>query len=302
MNALRLERRGAHPRRLSGPLIEAALRGVSIGEVCEVRRHWASTELLARAQVIGFKPDVVVLSLLGEARGLSRESMIVPTGSTLRLYCSAAMLGSVLDARGTIVERLAPAAGFAGRDYPVDADPPSYQQRRPVNEPLMTGIRAIDGLLTCGIGQRLGIFAAAGSGKTSLINMLISHTEADVFVIGLIGERGREVTEFIEHLRHSHKRARCVVVYATSDLSSVDRSNAALQATAVAEYFCGAAARLADALCPCSSRPGPGSGRDAGATGLSGLGIRRLAASARAPGAHGAGQHHGVLHRVAGKR
>ena len=237
MNALRLERRGAHPRRLSGPLIEAALRGVSIGEVCEVRRHWASTELLARAQVIGFKPDVVVLSLLGEARGLSRESMIVPTGSTLRLYCSAAMLGSVLDARGTIVERLAPAAGFAGRDYPVDADPPSYQQRRPVNEPLMTGIRAIDGLLTCGIGQRLGIFAAAGSGKTSLINMLISHTEADVFVIGLIGERGREVTEFIEHLRHSHKRARCVVVYATSDLSSVDRSNAALQATAVAEYF-----------------------------------------------------------------
>ncbi|NVZ26812.1 type III secretion system ATPase SctN [Pseudomonas gingeri] len=237
MSALRLERRGAHPRRLSGPLIEAALEGVSIGEVCEIRRHWTSVELLARAQVIGFKPDAVVLSLLGEARGLSRESMIVPTGSSLRLYCSAEMLGSVVDPRGTIVERLAPAPAFNGRDYPVDADPPSYQQRRPVAEPLMTGIRAIDGLLTVGIGQRLGIFASAGSGKTSLLNMLINHTDADVFVIGLIGERGREVTEFIDHLRQSHKRASCVVVYATSDVSSVDRCNAALQATAIAEYF-----------------------------------------------------------------
>ncbi len=210
MNALRLERRGAHPRRLSGPLIEAALEGVSIGEVCEIRRHWAAAELLARAQVIGFKPDTVVLSLLGEARGLSRESMIVPTGSALRLYCSAEMLGSVVDPRGAIVERLAPAPGFDGREYPVDADPPTYQQRRPVVEPLMTGIRAIDGLLTFGIGQRLGIFASAGSGKTSLLNMLINHTDADVFVIGLIGERGREVTEFIEHLRQSHKPALAV--------------------------------------------------------------------------------------------
>ncbi|NVZ99853.1 type III secretion system ATPase SctN [Pseudomonas gingeri] len=237
MNVLRLERRGAHPRRLSGPLIEAALEGVSIGEICEIRRHWTSAELLAKAQVIGFRPDTVVLSLLGEARGLSRESMIVPTGAALRLYCSAEMLGSVVDPRGTIVERLAPAPGFHGRDYPVDADPPSYQQRRPVVEPLMTGIRVIDGLLTVGIGQRLGIFASAGSGKTSLLNMLINHTDADVFVIGLIGERGREVTEFIEHLRQSHKRSSCVVVYATSDVSSVDRCNAALQATAIAEYF-----------------------------------------------------------------
>jgi FliI/YscN family ATPase len=235
--SLRLERHAAHPLRLSGPLIEAALGNVVIGEVCEVRRHWRSPQLTARAQVIGFKPDAVLLSLLGDGKGLSRESMIVPTGATLQLTCSDALLGSVVDPQGNIVERLAPSTAVAQRDYPVDADPPSYQQRRPVAEPLCTGIRVIDGLLTCGVGQRIGIFAAAGSGKTTLINMLINHTDADVFVIGLIGERGREVTEFIEHLRHSEKRSRCVVVYATSDFSSVDRCNSALQATAIAEYF-----------------------------------------------------------------
>ncbi|WP_030127916.1 type III secretion system ATPase SctN [Pseudomonas sp. QTF5] len=233
----RLERRAAHPLRLSGPLIEAALVGVVIGEVCEVRQHWRSSQVTARAQVIGFKPGVVLLSLLGDARGLSRESLIVPTGSVLRLSCSEAMLGSVVDPHGRIVERLAPSTGFDEQDCPVDADPPAYHQRRPVASPLMTGIRAIDGLLTCGVGQRIGIFAAAGSGKTSLLNMLIQHTEADVFVIGLIGERGREVTEFVEHLRQSEKRSRCVLVFATSDFSSVDRCNAALQATAIAEYF-----------------------------------------------------------------
>ena len=233
----RLERSAAHPLRLNGPLIEAALGNVVIGEICEVRRHWRLPDVAARAQVIGFKPDAVLLSLLGDAKGLSRESMIVPTGSTLQLTCSDALLGSVVDPRGVIVERLAPSTAVAQQDCPVDADPPSYQQRRPVEEPLRTGIRVIDGLLTCGVGQRIGIFAAAGSGKTTLINMLITHTDADVFVIGLIGERGREVTEFIEHLRQSEKRTRCVVVYATSDFSSVDRCNSALQATAIAEYF-----------------------------------------------------------------
>jgi type III secretion protein N (ATPase) len=234
---IRLERHAAHPLRLNGPLIESALGDVVIGEVCEVRRHWRLPDIAARAQVIGFKPGSVLLSLLGDAKGLSRESMIVPTGATLRLTCSDALLGSVVDPQGNIVERLAPSTAVAQQDYPVDADPPSYQQRRPVAEPLRTGIRVIDGLLTCGVGQRIGIFAAAGSGKTTLINMLINHTDADVFVIGLIGERGREVTEFIEHLRQSEKRSRCVVVYATSDFSSVDRCNSALQATAIAEYF-----------------------------------------------------------------
>lgn len=237
MNMFTLQRRGAHPLRLSGPLIEAALSDVVIGEVCEVRRHWRDPKCTARALVIGFKPGAVLLSLLGDAHGLSRESLLLPTGAVLELHCSAAMLGSVINPHGETVERLAPSTGVGGADYKVDAAPPGYHQRRPVDQPLTTGVRTIDGLLTCGVGQRVGIFAAAGSGKTSLINMLINHTQADVFVIGLIGERGREVTEFVESLRSSPKRSRCVVVYATADFSSIDRCNAALQATSIAEYF-----------------------------------------------------------------
>ncbi|TKK37758.1 EscN/YscN/HrcN family type III secretion system ATPase [Pseudomonas fluorescens] len=232
-----LECRAAHPLRLNGPLLEASLHNVVIGEVCDVRADWQDSERCAQAQVIGFSPGAVVLSLLGDARGLSRESLIVPTGATLSLHCSSAMLGSVIDPQGRIVERLAPGDAFGGRDCVVDAAPPSYDQRRPISQQMVTGVRAIDTLLSCGVGQRIGIFAAAGSGKTSLMNMLITHSDADVFVIGLIGERGREVTEFVDMLRHSDRCARCVVVYATSDFSSVDRCNAALQATAIAEYF-----------------------------------------------------------------
>ena len=230
-------RRGAKPQRLDGPLLEAELHDVVVGELCEVRRHWQDSQACAHAQVIGFRPGSVLLSLLGNAQGLSRDSLLLPTGAALTLYCHAGLLGCVLDARGNTVERLVHVPSVPGRDCPVDAPAPSYQQRRPVTQPLQTGIKVLDALLTCGIGQRVGIFASAGSGKTSLMNMLIEHADADVFVIGLIGERGREVTEFVEHLRQSARRSQCVVVYATSDMSSVDRCNAALQATAVAEYF-----------------------------------------------------------------
>ncbi len=237
MNLRSLERRAAHPLRLSGPLIEAALHNVVIGEVCEIRKHWRDQHCTARAQVVGFKADSVLLCLLGDAGGLSRESLIVPTGAVLQLNCGPAMLGSVVNPRGEIVERLVPTMAVGCVSYQVDATPPQYHQRRPIQQALHSGVRVIDGLLTCGVGQRVGIFASAGSGKTRLIDMLIAHTQADVFVIGLIGERGREVTEFVESLRQSPRRAQCVVVYATSDFSSVDRCNAALQATTIAEYF-----------------------------------------------------------------
>ncbi|MBD1599535.1 type III secretion system ATPase SctN [Pseudomonas typographi] len=239
-----LGRTAAHPLRLDGPLIEAALRHAVGGELCEIRRHWRDEQACARAQVIGFRGDTVLLSLLGQAQGLSRESLIVPTGARLTLHCSRQMLGSVVDARGRIVEQLAPLVAEHGRDCLVDATPLDYRQRKPIAQVLPTGIRVVDALLTCGVGQRIGIFAAAGAGKTSLMNMLIEHAQADVFVIGLVGERGREVTEFIEHLRASPQRGRCVVVYATSDLSSVDRCNAALQATTIAEYFRDEGARV----------------------------------------------------------
>lgn len=227
-----------YPLRIAGPLIEARLPGVKIGEVCEIRPHWRTTEVVARAQVLGFNQDQTVLSLIGNANGLSREAVISPTGSALLVELDPTLLGCVLDPSGQVIERLSPTsqAGVQQRRA-IDAAPPSYKDRVGIRTPFVTGIRAIDGLNTCGIGQRLGIFAAAGCGKTTLMHMLIEQADADVFVVALIGERGREVTEFIEALRQSDRQQQCVLVYATSDFSSLDRCNAALVATTVAEYF-----------------------------------------------------------------
>ncbi|KVP02860.1 type III secretion system ATPase SctN [Burkholderia ubonensis] len=237
MNPPRLLRRLAYLQRLSGPILEAALPGVAIGEVCEIRRSWRDCEVMARAQVVGLNHERAVLSLIGSARGLTREAVLQPTGRALSVRIGEEALGAVLDPTGQIVERLAPSMAVGGEERTVDAAPPPYSNRVGVHEPLVTGVRAIDGLLTCGVGQRVGIFASAGCGKTMLMHMLIDQAEADVFVIGLIGERGREVTEFVEALRGSSKRERCVLVFATSDVASVDRCNAALLATTVAEYF-----------------------------------------------------------------
>lgn len=237
MNTLRLLSHLAYPQRLSGPIIEASLTGVAIGELCDIRRSWRDREVVARAQVVGLQRGYAVLSLIGSARGLTREAVLQPTGRALSAWVGPPVLGAVLDPTGVIVERFTPEQSPVVEERSVDASPPSYSQRVGVHEPLITGVRAIDGLLTCGVGQRVGIFASAGCGKTMMMHMLIEQTEADVFVIGLIGERGREVTEFAEALRTSPKRERCVLVFATSDFSSVDRCNAALLATTVAEYF-----------------------------------------------------------------
>ncbi|MBA8735639.1 type III secretion system ATPase SctN [Chromobacterium violaceum] len=237
MKPPRLLRRLANPQRLSGPILEAVLPGVAVGELCEIRRNWQEREVVARAQVVGFQHERAVLSLIGNARGLSREAVLQPTGRALSAWVGEEALGAVLDPTGRVVERFSPAAAGGGEARDIDSDPPPYSRRVGVREPLATGVRAIDGLLTCGVGQRVGIFASAGCGKTMLMHMLIEQADADVFVIGLIGERGREVTEFAEALRGSDKRDRCVLVFATSDFPSVDRCNAALLATTVAEYF-----------------------------------------------------------------
>lgn len=244
--SFRLLRRHAHPVRLNGAILEAPLGGVAVGELCEVRPHWSSREVVARAQVVGFRHDLAVLSLMGEARGLSRDAVLMATGGPLRVAIGPDMLGAAIDPSGQVVERFAPleedgvqhtAADGRSEVRTVDSKPPAYHQRRGIHEPLVTGIRAIDGLLTCGIGQRVGIFSSAGCGKTTLMNMLIEHADADVFVVGLIGERGREVTEFVEMLRDSPSGRKCVLVHATADFSAVERCNAALLATTVAEYF-----------------------------------------------------------------
>ncbi|EGR7482948.1 FliI/YscN family ATPase [Salmonella enterica] len=227
----------AYPQKITGPIIEAELRDVAIGELCEIRRGWHQKQVVARAQVVGLQRERTVLSLIGNAQGLSRDVVLYPTGRALSAWVGYSVLGAVLDPTGKIVERFTPEVAPISEERVIDVAPPSYASRVGVREPLITGVRAIDGLLTCGVGQRMGIFASAGCGKTMLMHMLIEQTEADVFVIGLIGERGREVTEFVDMLRASHKKEKCVLVFATSDFPSVDRCNAARLATTVAEYF-----------------------------------------------------------------
>ncbi|WP_410012234.1 type III secretion system ATPase SctN [Sodalis sp. C49] len=235
---MRLLRRQAQPLRLAGPIIEAELPGVAVGEMCEVRRDWRTAEIVARAQVLGFQGNRTVLSLIGHGRGLCRDVVLHPTGAQLGITVGMDLLGTVIDPMGNVVERLhSPAPGPQPEIRPIDIDAPPYLDRAVIDTPFISGIRAIDGLLTCGTGQRVGIFASAGCGKTVLMHMLIDRSEADVFVIGLIGERGREVTEFTESLRRSGRQDKCVLVYATSDFSSLDRCNAARVATTVAEYF-----------------------------------------------------------------
>jgi FliI/YscN family ATPase len=239
MNAMRLLRQFSHPRYISGPMIEAPLRNVVIGEVCDIRRHWREERTVARAQVVGFRREMAILSLLGNSHGLSRDSLLVPTGGPLTARIDDGVLGAVLDTNGMQIARLAPPSPIVRtpRRCVLNASPPLFQERVPVQEIFHSGIRAIDAFLTCGIGQRIGIFAVAGAGKTSLTTMLMEQASADVFVVGLIGERGREVTEFVETMKKSPHRERSVLVYSTSDASSVDRCNAALLATTIAEYF-----------------------------------------------------------------
>jgi len=235
---LRLLRHQASPMRLSGPIIEAVLPGVKIGEVCDIRRDWTSREVIARAQVLGFNQERTLLSLIGPNQGLSRDVVLHPTGGALTIQVSDDLLGTVIDPAGQITERLVePKPSMQPQVRPIDCDAPEYSQRSGIDQPLVTGIRAVDSVLTCGTGQRVGIFASAGCGKTVLMHMLIDRADADVFVIGLIGERGREVTEFAEQLRRSERRGQCILVYATSDYSSLDRCNAAMVATTIAEYF-----------------------------------------------------------------
>ena len=231
----------AHPARIHGCLIEAPLQGVFIGEICFIEHSLAQSDIIAKAQVVGFKEGLTVLSLIGRAQGLTREVVIRPSGYPFVFEVGEHLAGKIFNAAGEQVGALSdelPETMLVNRKLlRIDSPPVSVTQRRPVSEPMVTGVRAIDSLLTCGLGQRIGIFAAAGSGKTSLMNMIINHAQADIHVVALIGERGREVIEFIEELKESPHAAQTILIYATSDSPPIERCNAALLATTIAEYF-----------------------------------------------------------------
>jgi type III secretion system H+-transporting two-sector ATPase len=218
---------------LVGLLIRASAPGARVGELCLIRSPHRTRPL--RAEVVGFSGSEVILMPLGDIHDVAMGAEVVSTGASLRVRVGDALLGRVLDGLGE------PADGRGeietAQDRSVEARPPDPMRRRRVTKPLTTGVRAIDGCLTVGEGQRVGVYAAAGVGKSTLLGMIARNTEADVNVIALVGERGREVRDFVEQDLGDEGLRRSVVIAATSNEPSLVRMKAAYVATTVAEYF-----------------------------------------------------------------
>ena len=220
---------------VTGGLIRATVPGVRIADLCLLKGtkdRAPGDEVLA--EVVGFDRKHVLLSPLGSTTGISGDTQVVATGGTHEVPVGPALLGKVLNGLGHPLdgERLQ-----CPSSYPVLADPPDPMRRKVIDTPLPLGVRVLDGLLTCGEGQRMGIFAAAGGGKSTLLSMLIRNSAADIKVLALIGERGREVREFIEHDIGEEGLKQSVVVVATSERPAMERLKAAYVATAIAEFF-----------------------------------------------------------------
>ena len=220
---------------VQGMIIKAAVPGVKIGELCELVTP--TDETTGYAEVVGFQGHETVLSPMGEIMGISSTTEVIPTGKVHHVAVGPHLLGHVLDGMGDPLDKNA----FDGIEpetwYPVYAEAPDPMTRKIIDHPLPLGLRVLDGALTCGEGQRMGIFAAAGGGKSTLLSMLVKGAEVDVTVLALIGERGRELREFIEHDLGPEGVKKSVIIVATSDKSSMERAKAAYTATAVAEYF-----------------------------------------------------------------
>ncbi|SIO21855.1 type III secretion system ATPase SctN [Paraburkholderia phenazinium] len=216
-----------------GTLIKVAGLDVSLGELCELRAP--NGTLLQHAEVIGFTRDVALLSPFSRLENISRSTQVIGLGRPLAVKVGDMLLGRVIDSLGEPVDGGPPIESDTMR--PIFASPPDPMNRRMIDAPLATGVRVVDAMMTLAEGQRMGIFAPAGVGKSTLLGMFARGASCDVNVIALIGERGREVREFVELILGPEGMARSVVVCATSDRSSMERAKAAYVATAIAEYF-----------------------------------------------------------------
>ena len=216
-----------------GMLIKAIVPQVKIGEICLVKR----TGEPLRTEVIGFTKDEVLLSPLGEMTGIGPSSEVIPTHLPLHIKVGPQLLGRILNGLGEPLDEQTKGPLILHETYPVIQPPPDPVKRMPINKPISVGVRAIDGVLTAGLGQRVGIFAAAGGGKSTLLGMIARNAVADVNVISLVGERGRELREFIEMDLGPEGLKRSVLIVSTSDQASQLRLNAAYVGTAIAEYF-----------------------------------------------------------------
>jgi flagellum-specific ATP synthase len=216
-----------------GLVIEGYGPMTTVGELCHISRE--DGDGVIPAEVVGFRGDRVLLMPLGEMQGIGPGSRISMTGQVATLPVGPALLGRVLDGLGQPLDDQGPLA--CAERYPLHAAPPNPLHRARITTPLDLGVRAINGFLTCGQGQKMGIFAGSGVGKSVLLGMISRYTKADVNVIALIGERGREVKEFLERDLGAAALQRSVVVVATSDQAPLVRLRAALVATTIAEYF-----------------------------------------------------------------
>ena len=219
--------------RVIGLMIEVQGITARIGEVCDIVVQGEPEPV--RAEVVGFRDQYSLLMPLGELRGIFPGCAVVPTGHNLKVRVGRHLYGQVLDGLGRPIEDDFDLS--LGEDFPVDNRPPNPLKRKRIDTVLPTGVRAVDALLTCGKGQRIGIFAGSGVGKSTLLGMIARHGSADVNVIGLIGERGREVLEFLQEDLGPEGMARSVIVAATSDQPALVRLKGAFVATAIAEYF-----------------------------------------------------------------
>ena len=215
-----------------GLIIQVEGLEVFIGEVCEIKIN--AIDKVVLSEVVGFNGNSVLLMPLDDIQGIGPGCLVKPTGKALKIKISNDLLGCTLDGLG---RPLVDIDLLNGVYTDVDKSPPSPFERRKIENIMATGVKAIDGLLTCGEGQRIGIFAGSGVGKSTLLGMIAKYSDADVNVIALIGERGREVLEFIEKDLGPIGYKKSVVVCATSDQPPLVRLKGAFVATAIAEYF-----------------------------------------------------------------
>jgi len=219
--------------RVVGLVIEVKGIRASIGDICEI--EIAGRKKRLAAEVVGFRDDLSILMPLGDLEGISPGCKVFSIGKNFKIEVGSELLGHIVNGLGEVISSEKP--DFSGVKYPIHNEPPEPLRRRNITDTLETGIKAVDALLTCGTGQRMGIFAGSGVGKSTLLGMMARNSSADVNVIALIGERGREVLEFVENDLGPEGLARSVVVVSTSDQPALLRVKAALVATTIAEYF-----------------------------------------------------------------
>lgn len=217
-----------------GLTMEATGPRLSMGELCHIQTN-ATDRHLVPSEVVGFKNNRMLLMPLGELEGIGPGSELLATGTTLRVNVGMELKGRILDGLGQPLDGRGRI--YSGVTYPVMNNPPNPLTRKRITRALPVGVRAIDGLTTVGRGQRMGFFAGSGVGKSTLIGMIARNTDADLNVIALIGERGREVREFLERDLGEAGLQRSVVVVATSDQPALVRLKGAFVATSIAEYF-----------------------------------------------------------------